>query len=255
MAFVIGRTIFDSQESPPVPVAIDLAPANTPLLRRFCDSRSGACTYLIGSADEVALIDPVRDHVSLYLGVIEELGCRLKLVLETHLHADHLSAAASLRELTGARVIAPRDSTIENADLLVGDGAHLELGSTVIDVLATPGHTPSALTYRWGDRLFTGDTLLIGDCGRCDEPGGNAGQLYDSLYRKLLPLADELLVYPGHDREERWVSCIGEERRRNPLFRGLSRDEFISRCNQAREPLPTDLFDNLAANRRCGRVD
>lgn len=228
----------------------------SPHLRRFVDQRSGACSYLIADDmhAEAALIDPVREEQSLYLGVLDEMGYRLSYVLETHLHADHVSAAAALRAATGAQVVCPRGSGVAGADRLVGDGDSLPLGAASISVLATPGHTPACVTYRWLDRLFTGDALLIGDCGRCDEEGSNAGQLYDSLTRRLLPLADELLVYPGHERGERWVSCIGEERRRNPLLRGASRDEFVRRCGERHEALPEAMADNLAANRRCGEV-
>ncbi len=225
-----------------------------PHLRRFVDARTGACSYLIADAlhAEAALIDPVREQQSLYLGVIDELGFRLAYVLETHLHADHVTAAASLRAATGAHVVYPLGCRVEGADRLVGDGDRLPLGADSIHVLSTPGHTQACVTYRWLDRLFTGDALLIGDCGRCDEAGGNAGQLYDSLTRRLLPLPDELLVYPGHERDARWVSCIGEERRRNPLLRGSSRDEFVRRAGDRHEPLPAGMDENLAANRHCG---
>jgi len=232
-------------------------PAAYPRLRRFHDARSGTCSYLIGDAllPQAALIDPVREDVSLYLGVLDELGYRLVYVLETHLHADHVSAGAALRELAGAAIACPRGSGVLGANLLLADGDRLPFGTGDIEVLATPGHSAACVTYRWQERLFTGDALLIGDCGRCDEAGGNSGQLYDSISRKLLPLPDELLVYPGHDRGERWVSCIGEERRRNPLLRGISRDEFIGRSRQKSEALPPAMAHNLAANRRCGLSD
>lgn len=229
------------------------APAQT-VLRRFHDVKSGTCSYLIagGTRREAAMIDPVRGDHLLYLGVLEELGLNLVYVLETHLHADHVSAAGILREATGAQVVFPRGSGVKGGDVLVGDGDRLPLGTGSIEVLATPGHTPACVTYRWQGRLFTGDALLIGDCGRCDEAGGNAGQLFDSISRKLLTLPDELLVYPGHERDERWVSCVGEERRRNPFLRGISRDEFIRLCALKNEPHPAAMTENLTANRHCG---
>lgn len=225
-------------------------------LRRFRDTLTGACTYLISSAASrtAVFIDPVQAQLPLYLGVIQELGLNLAAVLETHLHADHISGAAALRQRTGATVVVGSESGIVRADRFLVDGELLVVADFAFQALATPGHTPGCITYRYGDRLFTGDALLIGGCGRIDEPGGNPGQLFDSVTRHLLSLADELLVLPGHGSQQRWVSCIGEERRNNPLFAGVSRDEFIAHSQRRWEaPLP-DFTTILAANRRCGEA-
>ena len=226
-----------------------------PLLRRFRDSRTAACAYLIGSdtTHQAVFIDPVLDQLPLYLGVLEELDYRLACVLETHLHADHMTAADRLREMTGALIACSRESGVEGADLLLDDGEVIAFGQLAFEAIATPGHSPACLTYLCGDRLFTGDTLLIGDCGRTDEPGGLAGRLFDSIGRRLLVLPDEYLIYPGHGSEGRWVSCIGEEKRSNALLAGIGRDEFIALNRRRQAPLPSAMDDNLAANRRCGR--
>lgn len=222
-------------------------------MRRFWDSRSGTCSYLLATdgGRQCVLIDPVLEHVPLYLGVLEELDLVLSCVLESHLHADHISAAASLQDLTGCAIACSPASEIRGADVAVDDGDFLLFGEIRLQAIATPGHSRHCLTYRWGDRLFTGDALLIGGCGRADEPEGNAGLLFDSINRRLLAFPDEYLVFPGHGTQSRWVSCIGEEKRSNPMLAGNSRDEFIALSRRRHDPLPPDMESNFAANRRC----
>lgn len=198
--------------------------------RQFRDSATETFSYLLGcgATARALVIDPVAAQVPLYLGVLKELGLGLDWVLETHLHSDHESGAEALREATGARIAASRLSGIEAADKLLADGDTLVLGMQAITVIATPGHTPGCLSYCWEDRLFTGDSLLIGGCGDLDAPRANGVALYDSVTRRLLCLPDETLVYPGHCLHGRRVSCIGEERERNPYFHGISRDRFVA---------------------------
>ena len=202
----------------------------SPYFRQFRDSATETFSYLIGcgAQSRALLIDPVANQVPLYLGVLKELALTLDWVLETHLHSDHFSGANELRECTGARIAASRQSGIEGVDKLLADGDAIVLGMQSVDVVATPGHTPGCVTYRWEDRLFTGDSLLIGGCGDLDEPRANGVALYDSVTRRLLCLPDETLVYPGHCLTGRRVSCIGEERERNPFFHGVSRDRFVA---------------------------
>lgn len=221
------------------------------LFRQLRDSVSATYTYLLGCRHgrRALLVDPVAAQTPLYLGLLAELELGLAWVVDTHLHSDHLSAAHALVRATGCRHAAGRDSGIA-AGRLLGDGDRLDEAGLHLEVLATPGHTPGCITLLWEDRLLTGDALLIGGCSPAGEPGGNAGIHYDSVTRKLLPLPDELLVFPGHDLDGRRVSCIGEERQGNPFFSGISRDEFIARERQA--PLEAPAAARLAANRQGG---
>lgn len=224
------------------------------LLRQFADRSTGALSYLLGCGEshEAIMIDPVADDLLLYLGVLGELSLNLTYVLETHIHADHVTAAAALRDATGACVGVPRVAGVRGANLQLEGGDHLTAGALDLEIIATPGHTAHCLTYRWQDRLFTGDSLLIGGAGSTGEPGGDAGRLYDSVTHFLLPLADETLIYPAHDHQGRRVGCIGEERRQNPAFAGVSRDEFVSRCAHGAQPSLPQQAACIAANLRCG---
>jgi glyoxylase-like metal-dependent hydrolase (beta-lactamase superfamily II) len=224
--------------------------------RQFRDAATDTFSYLFGceQSGTAILLDPVVSHVSLYLGMLDELGLELVWVTETHLHADHISAADTLRERTGVRIAVGRKSGIEAADRLLEHGEELAAGDLVMRAIEPPGHSPGCVSYRWLDRVFTGDSLLIGGCGRIDEPGGNGALLYDSVTRRLLTLPDETLVYPGHSVGGRWVSCVGEERENNRLFHGTSRDSFVAMRSEFQEPLPALMSAVRAANRRCGRM-
>lgn len=222
--------------------------------RQFLDRSTGSLSYLIAcpAQGQALMIDPVLEHLPLYLGVLSEMGWRLTHVLETHVHADHVTAAAALHRQTGAAIGVCRRAGVRGAQLLLDGGDTVRCGDQQVTALATPGHTPACLTYCWRDRLFTGDCLLIGGCGDLAEPGANAARLYDTITRKLLSLPDETLVYPGHDWQGRQVSCIGEERRNNPLFQGHSRDAFVALASARPPPQLPGAEAILAANRRCG---
>ncbi len=225
--------------------------------RQMRDEATGAFSYLAGCARTGAalLIDPVVSQTPLYLGMLAELGLHLEWVLETHLHADHITAADSLREWTHARIAVGGRSGISDADRLLDDGDEIACGDLRLRVLATPGHTPGCLSFLWDDRLFSGDSLLIGACGRTDEPGSNGACLYDSVVRRLFVLADETLVYPGHCLSGRRVSSIGEERESNPLFQDASRDSFATfKTTLSTGAQPDILPLALEANRHCGRL-
>jgi sulfur dioxygenase len=204
--------------------------------RQLFDAETSSYTYLIAdeSTREAALIDPVAEQVERDLKVVRELGLKLVLVLETHVHADHVTGAGRLRELTGARVAAS-PSGAPCVDRQVRDGEELALGGLRIQVLATPGHTDDSLSYLVGPKLFTGDALLIRACGRTDFQNGDAGQLYDSITHKLFTLPDE------------------EERRHNPRFAGRSREELIAFMNNRKLEPPKKLDIAVPANRACGK--
>lgn len=225
-----------------------------PHFRQLRDAATSAFTYLIGCSRSGAalLIDPVVSQTPLYLGILGELNLRLEWVLETHLHTDHMTAADSLREWTDAQVAVGAQAGIHGADRLLEDGATITCGDTTLMAIATPGHTPGCLSYLWGDRLFSGDSLLIGACGRTDEPGSDGTRLFDSVTRRLFALPDDALVYPGHCLAGRRVSTIGEEREQNPLFHGTRRDNFATL--KTNDQLPDILPLALEANRHCGRL-
>jgi glyoxylase-like metal-dependent hydrolase (beta-lactamase superfamily II) len=222
-------------------------------LRQFIDRPSSTLSYLLACSQskQAVMIDPVLDDLALYLGVLDEMDWQLQYVLETHLHVDHMTAAGALRQATGA-LVALGDAQVANADRRLVDGDCLEIGLLAVKVIATPGHTPCCLTYHCADRLFTGDCLLIGDCGNLCAQGADAGLLFNSITRKLFCFTDETLLYPGHDQQGRQVSCIGEERRNNPLFNGVSRDEFIARMAARSCPLTESAQKKAAVNRYCG---
>ncbi len=222
-------------------------------IRQFLDRPTATLSYLLACPESgrAIMIDPVDDDLALYLGVLDEMKWQLDNILETHLHADHVSAAGKLRRATGA-MIACGDAKIETADHLLREGEQIVAGTLQLKVITTPGHTPSCLSYQCGDRLFTGDCLLIGDCGNLSDAGADAGRLYDSITRKLLRFSDETLLYPGHEQQGRQVSCIGDERRNNPLFCGVSRDEFIARIALRPCTIPPHSAEIIAINRRCG---
>lgn len=222
-------------------------------IRQFLDRPTASLSYLLACPDSgrAVMIDPVQDNLALYLGVLDEMKWELDCVLETHLHVDHITAAGKLRLATGAHIASP-DKQVANADRLLHEGDQIIVGKLQINVITTPGHTPSCVTYHCADRLFTGDCLLIGDCGNLCGDGADAGRLYDSITRKLLRFPDETLLYPGHDQQGRQVSCIGDERRNNPLFCGVSRDEFIARLACRPLTLSPNSIEIATANCHSG---
>ncbi|WP_257459382.1 MBL fold metallo-hydrolase [Archangium lipolyticum] len=224
------------------------------IFRQLFDQETWTYTYLIGdeSTHEAALIDPVLEQVERDLKVVTELGLKLTRVLETHVHADHVTGAGRLRELTGARVAAS-PSGAPCVDQQVKDGDVVRLGGLSIQVLATPGHTDDSLSFLVGNKLFTGDALLIRACGRTDFQNGNAGQLYDSITGKLFTLPEETEVYPGHDYAGLTMSTVGEEKRHNPRFVGRSREAFIEFMNNRKLAPPKKLEVAVPANRSCGK--
>ncbi|MGB7275487.1 MAG: MBL fold metallo-hydrolase [Geitlerinemataceae cyanobacterium] len=227
------------------------------LFRQLFDPETSTYTYLIAdSATQTAiLVDPVLEQVERDRQLLEELGLTLKYCLETHIHADHITGTAKLREATGGLGIVPENAKAKCADRLMKDGEVLELGDVKVEAIATPGHTDSHNAYLVnGTHLLTGDALLIRGCGRTDFQGGDAGMMYDSISQRLFALPDETLVYPGHDYRGNTVSTIGEEKQWNPRFVGRDRREFIEFMANLNLPNPKKMMEAVPANQRCGRV-
>ncbi len=223
------------------------------IFRQLFDEDSSTYTYLLADEKtrEAIIIDPVLERVDEYVSLLEEAGLTLTCALDTHVHADHVTGAGALRKRTGCNTGVSVHAGVGCADLLLREGAEIHAGAIALRVLETPGHTPTCLSYVTDGMVFTGDALLIGKCGRTDFQGGDAGQLYDSITRKLFALPDDTVVYPGHDYEGRTHSTIGEEKRNNPRLQ-LDRDAFIRFMNELNLPKPRRMDEAVPANRACG---
>lgn len=226
------------------------------IFRQFFEPVSSTYTYLIGcdQTGQALLIDPVLPAWEHDLAAVRALGLRLAYTLDTHIHADHITAARRLRDETGSRIAWPAVDHLPCVDVGVEEGTPLELGSIRIDPLFTPGHTDGHHAYRCGDRVFSGDALLIDGCGRTDFQNGDAPTLFRSVHEKLFVLPDETLVYPAHDYEGRRVSSIGQEKTRNPrLGGGRPLTEFVKLMKGLNLPYPTFIDHAVPGNRACGK--
>lgn len=189
------------------------------------------------------------------LEAVRALGLTLAWTVETHVHADHVTAAARLRSLSGCRIAFPAGEEIAGADAYLSELEGLDIGAVALQPLYTPGHTDNHHCYLAGARLFTGDALLIDGCGRTDFQGGCAATLYRSVHDKIFTLPDETLVYPAHDYRGREVSSVGRERARNPrLGCGRSEEEFVEIMAALDLPYPRKIDVAVPANRLCGMV-
>ena len=224
-------------------------------IRQFFFFFFSTYTYLLWDAKsgEAALIDSVKEQVDRDTGIIRELNLNLRYLLETHIHADHITGAGELRRRFNARVMVHKNSGSQCADQLLDDEDTIMLGSEKIKVLYTPGHTNTDISYLIDGIVFTGDTLLIRGSGRTDFQSGNAGEAYDSITGKLFTLPDSTVVYPGHDYEGRTMSTIWEEKKYNPrLGNGKSREEYINIMESMDLPKPKMIEKAVPGNMECG---
>ncbi|MEO6363945.1 MAG: MBL fold metallo-hydrolase [Caldimonas sp.] len=225
------------------------------IFRQLSEPVSNTYTYLLGcrTTGEAILIDPVVNAIDRDLEVLQSLGLKLKYTVDTHIHADHITAALHLKERVGSRIAAPAVDRLPCVDVGIIEGVPLHVGGIRLDPLHTPGHTEGHFAYLLDDRVFSGDALLIDGCGRTDFQNGDAESLYRSVTEKLFQLPDETLVYPAHDYQDRQVSSIGQERRRNPrLGNGRTLDEFKAIMAGLDLPYPKFIDYAVPGNRLCG---
>ncbi len=226
------------------------------IFRQLFDPESSTYTYLLADSEsrEALLIDPVRDQLERDLALLSELDLRLTYTLETHVHADHVTSSGVLRRLLGSKSVLSRHAGTECSDVSVAQGDQIRLGKYRLWVLETPGHTDSCVSYYdpQGQRVFTGDSLLIRGCGRTDFQQGNARKLYASITQQLLTLPQETFVYPGHDYKGRTVSTIAEERAHNPRISNKSEEEFVAVMQNLRLAPPKHIAEAVPANLACG---
>ena len=226
------------------------------LFRQLYDHQSSTYSYLLadGPGGEALLIDPVREHSAQYLQLIEQLGLRLLVAVDTHTHADHVTALGTLRDASGCVTRMGEQTKAECVSERFRDGETLRIGGLRLRALYTPGHTDESYSLVMDDRVFTGDALLIRGTGRTDFQNGDSHAAYDSLFNKLLKLPDDTLVYPGHDYKGWTVSSIGEERRWNPRLQVRSAEESAALMANLKLPTPKLMDVAVPANLACGRV-
>lgn len=224
-------------------------------LEQLFDPGSSTCSYLLWdeTTREAALIDPVVEQVARDTRLLRELGLTLRYTLETHVPIDHITAAGLLRQTLNSAILFPEHCGSKHPDVLLKDNDLIPLGSGKIRVISTPGHTGCDVSYYIPGAVFTGDTLLIRNCGRTDLQSGDAGMLYDSITRRLFTLPDETTVYPGHEGTGRSSSSVIEEKQYNPrIGNGRTREEFIAIMNNMQLDPPASLHEILPSNLRCG---
>lgn len=224
------------------------------IFRQLFDHASSTYTYLLASrpGGEALLIDPVKDNTAQYLQLVEQLGLRLVMAVDTHTHADHVTALGALREATACTTLMGEQSRAECVSVRFRDGERLRWDGAELQALYTPGHTDESYSLLMDDRVFTGDVLLIRGTGRTDFQNGNPEKSWDSIVNKLFRLPEETLVYPGHDYKGWTVSSIGEEKRWNPRLQVKSAAEYAAIMNNLKLPDPKLMDVAVPANLRCG---
>jgi sulfur dioxygenase len=229
------------------------------IFRQLFEPVSGTYSYLLGCPEtrQCAIIDPVIDTAERDLEVVRRLELTLCCTLETHIHADHLSAALKLKHLANSRICTPAMDQLACADIGLSEGEILQIDQIRLHPLFTPGHTGTHHCYLVDNgtqqMLFSGDTLLIDACGRTDFQSGDAATLYRSIQDKLFTLPEDTLVYPGHDYEGRFVSTIAQEKSRNPRLVRKSLEEFVTIMNSLKLPYPRKMDFAVPGNLRCGQ--
>ena len=217
----------------------------------FQELNHGKCKAYLGvseSTGKAVVIDPLRDKIERYLGVLAYRGWKLDLIVDTHTHVDHRSGAFELSELTGAPVAMHRFAPAPHVKIHVDDGQVLRVGDLEMRVLFTPGHSPDSISLRTGDRVFTGDVLMIHGTGRSDIVGGDPGQSFDSITKKLFALPDQTLVFPAHDYRGHTTSTIGDEKRSNPRLANKNRAQYVELMNNLGLPLPDGIQEAMQPN-------
>jgi glyoxylase-like metal-dependent hydrolase (beta-lactamase superfamily II)/rhodanese-related sulfurtransferase len=224
------------------------------IFRQLFDSVSGTYSYLLASraGGEALILDPVLEKADRYCQLLRELDLRLVKAIDTHLHADHVTGLGELRDRTQCITIMGEQSKADVVSMRVSDGDKVMIEGLSLDVMYTPGHTDDSYSYLMGDRVFTGDTLLIRGTGRTDFQNGSSRAQYESIFNRLLKLPDETMVFPAHDYKGDTVSTIGEERRYNPRLQVRSVDEYIELMANLKLPNPKMMDVAVPANMHVG---
>ena len=224
------------------------------IFKQVFDKKSSTYTYLIASSKgrEALIIDPVLENVEEYLKLLTELDLKLVKVIDTHIHADHVTGATKLKDKTKCATIMGENTPANSVEIKVKDEEIIELDHLKIKALYTPGHTSDSYSFLMNNYLFSGDTLLINGTGRTDFQNGSSKDAYNSIFNKLLKLPDETLLYPAHDYKGEKVSTIGKEKKQNPRLQVGSVDEYIDIMNNLNLKKPVEIETNVFRNINLG---
>ena len=226
------------------------------LFHQLFDKNSSTYTYLIASAKgrEALIIDPVLENIEQYIKLLNELDLKLVKVIDTHIHADHITAASKLKDATNCTTIMGEHTPSDTVEIKVKDDDIIYIDKLEIKVIYTPGHTKDSYSFLMDDCLFSGDTLLINGTGRTDFQGGNSKDSYNSIFNRLLKLPEETLLYPAHDYNGQTVSTIGKEKKFNPRLQVNSVNEYIDIMNNLNLSKPKLMDTNVASNIKLGAI-
>ena len=224
------------------------------IFKQVFDQKSSTYTYIIASAEgrEALIIDPVLENVEDYIKLLTELNLKLVKVIDTHIHADHVTGAGKLRDKTQCVTIMGEHTPTDAVEIKVKDEEIIKLDQLNIKAIYTPGHTSDSFSFLMDNYLFSGDTLLINGTGRTDFQNGNSKDAYNSLFNRLLKLPDETLVYPAHDYKGEKVSSIGKEKKFNPRLQVSNVEEYIEIMNNLNLKKPAAIDFNVTNNLKLG---
>jgi glyoxylase-like metal-dependent hydrolase (beta-lactamase superfamily II) len=224
------------------------------IFKQVFDTKSSTYTYLIASAKgrEAVIIDPVIENVDEYIKYLKELDLKLVKVIDTHIHADHVTGASKLKQVTNCTTLMGEHTPAETVEIKVKDNEIIDIDNLKIKSLYTPGHTSDSYSFLLDNFLFTGDTLLINGTGRTDFQNGSSKDAYNSLFNNLLKLPEETLVYPGHDYNGKFSSTIGNEKKFNPRLQVNNVNEYVDIMSNLNLSKPKLIESNISRNIQLG---
>ena len=224
------------------------------IFKQVFDTKTSTYTYLIASAKgrEAVIIDPVLENVDEYIQLLNELDLKLVKVIDTHIHADHVTGASKLKQATNCTTLMGEHTPADAVEIKVKDNELIKIDGLKIKSLYTPGHTSDSYSFLLDNYLFSGDTLLINGTGRTDFQNGSSKDAYNSLFNNLLKLPEETLVYPGHDYNGKFSSTIGNEKKFNPRLQVKSVDEYIEIMSNLNLSKPEMIDINVSRNIQLG---
>ena len=224
------------------------------IFKQIFDTKSSTYTYVIASAKgrEAVIIDPVLENVDEYIQLLKELNLKLVKVIDTHIHADHVTGASKLKQATNCTTLMGEHTPADTVEIKVKDNELIKIDGLKIKSLYTPGHTSDSYSFLLDNYLFSGDTLLINGTGRTDFQNGSSKDAYNSLFNNILKLPEETLVYPGHDYNGKFSSTIGNEKKFNPRLQVKSVDEYVEIMSNLNLSKPEMMDSNVSKNIRLG---